>query len=230
MQLHPTSWKQKEKGCKNRRQQNRRETQYKSGCKEAEREVGEGAAPKSEIQRASGEGLGDPWRFFRQAEPAAPSGARPPGGEGARRGVSRGEETPARGSAPQQCESAGAERSLYSRQLWGCPPPSHPLPTPQNPASSPPARATSCICKHRAVGPAPCSLFRTRSVPHSHPREWTGSEAGERTPEEHRGWEGSKHMLRWGRGQGVKRRLRPRRYTRQTVKGLEKQPETKRRR
>lgn len=39
---------------------------------------------------------------------------------------------------------AVAARSLYTRRRWGA----RPLPTPRSPASSPLARATSCICKY----------------------------------------------------------------------------------
>lgn len=129
-------------------------------------------------------------------------------------GVSPGEETPAPGSAPQQCEPAGAERSLYSQQLWGCPP----LPSPRNPASSRRA-GHSCICKHGDVGPAPCSLFGAGGLALTAPpgtgldpsgwegsgRVWAG--CGERTPERHRQRLGGKqtHAEMGGPGRALKR-------------------------
>ena len=97
-------------------------------------EVGEGAAPKSEMQRGCGGGSGDRSRLFCLAETATPAMARPRGwgGVGTRScgGTGRDRGPPGGGSALQQCGagSRGAQ-SIYSAAP-GVP---APFPPPQRP-------------------------------------------------------------------------------------------------
>lgn len=107
--------------------------------------MGEGAAPKSEMQRSCREGSGDRSRLFCRAETATPAVAwRGCWGGDTQLWGQAGTGVP-RAEAPlfSSAGPAGAARSLYTRWLRGCPPPSHP----QEPRLLALARATSCICK-----------------------------------------------------------------------------------
>lgn len=83
--------------------------------------MGEGAAPKTEMQRGCGEGPGDRSRLFHQMETATPLVARSRGwGRDAQLGDSRrsGVGSRSSGSAPQQCGAGGLRaQSLYSAAL-----------------------------------------------------------------------------------------------------------------
>lgn len=90
--------------------------------------VGEGVAPKSEMQRGCGEGSGDRLRPFRQARDRPTSGGSAAGvGRGRAVGGQPGTGVP-EAEAPllSSAGSAVAVRSLYTQRLWGYPPPSHP--------------------------------------------------------------------------------------------------------
>lgn len=115
--------------------------------------MGEGTAPKSEMQRSCREGSGDRSRLFCRAETATPAVAwRGCWGGDTQLWGQAGTGVP-RAEAPlfSSAGPAGAARSLYTRWLRGCPPPSHP----QEPRLLALARATSCICKFGGGGLGP---------------------------------------------------------------------------
>lgn len=127
-------------GCKT--QANRR----KIGVQGGQGGVGEGAAPKSEMQRGCGEGPGDRSRLFRQAETATPVMARPRGwGRDAQLGDSQGWGSPRRRFRSSAVRGRRSRRAVF---ILGGRGGVRPLPTPRSPASSALARATSYICKY----------------------------------------------------------------------------------
>lgn len=192
-------------GCKTRAKRRKNRGARRPG------RVGEGAAPKSEMQRGYGEGPGDRSRLFRLAETATPVVARPRGvGQGRAIGGQPGTGgPPGGGSAPQQCGAGGrGARSLYSAAVGV----SAPFPPPEAPPPRRwPGRPHTYANMERGIGSAPCRLFGTgRSLPCPHPRYWTGSGGwrgwracrggveGTTTPERRGAEEGSRSVLRRG--------------------------------
>lgn len=127
-------------GCKTRAKRRKNRGARRPG------RVGEGAAPKSEMQRGYGEGPGD--RSGSSAKRRPPHQwwrGRGGWGRDAQLGDSQGWGPPRRRLRSSAVRGRRSRRAVFI--LGGCGG-VRPLPTPRSPASSPLARATSYICKY----------------------------------------------------------------------------------
>lgn len=148
-------------GCKTR------EKRIKNRGAKGQGEVGEGTAPKSEMQRGCGGGSGDRSRLFCRAETATPAVARPRGwgGVGTRScGRQAGIGVP-RAEAPlfSSAGPAAAAFSLYTPRLRGCPPPFHP-PQEAPPPRCWPRRLHAYANLEKGIGPAPLTPLQDLEV------------------------------------------------------------------